>query len=282
VAAGDRFVIRRRARPEPPCPRTFTLLHADPRLYVVDKPALLPVHASAKFYFNTLTRVLGERFPAEPELQIAHRLDRETSGCLVVARDRAAAVVVKQAFATKRAVHKEYLAVVHGVPPWDAEQVIDLPLRLAGPGDPTRLPFVRMLPGPGGQEAITRAQVVARGADRALVRCTLVTGRQHQIRAHLAARGFPIVGDKLYAHGDDAFIEYCDAGLTPELAARLGSPRHALHAARVTFPHPDGGVVTAVAPLPADLAALLGTATGAPPPLGEPGAPGAPAAPGAR
>ncbi len=64
VAAGDRFVIRRPARPEPPCPRTFTLLHADARLYVVDKPALLPVHASAKFYFNTLTRVLAERFPA--------------------------------------------------------------------------------------------------------------------------------------------------------------------------------------------------------------------------
>src|SRR5213078_1337974 len=101
VAAGDHYVIRRPAQPEPPCPRTFTVLVAEPRLYVVDKPAGLPVHASAKFYFNTLTRVLGERFPDQPELQICHRLDRETSGCLVVARDREAAVVIKGAFATK-------------------------------------------------------------------------------------------------------------------------------------------------------------------------------------
>ncbi len=258
VAAGDRFVIRRPARAEPPCPRTFTVLHADPRLYVIDKPALLPVHASAKFYFNTLARVLAERFPGEPELQIAHRLDRETSGCLVVARDRVAAIVLKQAFATKQAVRKEYLAVVHGHPPWQGELTIDTPLRLARPGDPTRLPHVRMLPGPGGLPSITRVSVLERAGPYALVHCLLVTGRQHQIRAHLAAAGYPIVGDKLYAHGDDAFIRYCDQGLVPELAARFVLPRHALHAARVSFPHPDGGTVTAEAPLPADLAALLG------------------------
>jgi 23S rRNA pseudouridine1911/1915/1917 synthase len=260
VVAGDRFVIRRPARPEPPCPRTFALLHADARLYVVDKPALLPVHASAKFYFNTLTRVLAERFPGEPELQIAHRLDRETSGCLVVARDRGAAVVVKQAFAIKQAVRKEYLAIVHGHPPWEGEVTLDIPLRLAQPGDPTRLPHVRMLPDRGGLPAITRVGVLARAGAYALVRCLLVTGRQHQIRAHLAAAGYPIVGDKLYAHGDDAFIRYCDEGLVPDLAARFVLPRHALHAARVTFPHPDGGTVTAESPLPADLAALLGGA----------------------
>jgi 23S rRNA pseudouridine1911/1915/1917 synthase len=90
-----------------------------------------------------------------------------------------------------------------------------------------------------------------------LVRCVLVTGRQHQIRAHLAHAGFPIVGDKLYAHGDDAFIRFCDEGLVPDLARRFVLPRHALHAARVTFPHPDGGTVTAEAPLPADLRALV-------------------------
>ena len=259
VTAGERFVIRRAARQEPACPRTFALVHADPRVYVVDKPALLPVHASAKFYFNTLTRVLAERFPEEPELQICHRLDRETSGCLVVARDRGAAVTVKGAFATKDRVRKEYLAVVHGRAPWDGEATLDIPLRLAEPTDATRLPHIRMLPGPGGLQAITKVQVVRRSPDdqRSLVRCVLVTGRQHQIRAHLAAVGFPIVGDKLYAHGDDAFIRFCDEGLVPELARLFTLPRHALHAHRVTFPHPDGGTVTAEAPLPGDLAALL-------------------------
>jgi 23S rRNA pseudouridine1911/1915/1917 synthase len=261
VAAGDHYVLRRAARPEPPCPRTFTVLAADPRFYVVDKPAGLPVHASAKFYFNTLTRVLGERFPDQPELQICHRLDRETSGCLVVARDRAAAAVIKQAFATKLSVRKQYLAVVHGQPPWPddqpGEQTIDLPLRVAQPGDPTKLVHVRMLVGPGGLPAVTRVRVERRAGERALVRCTLVTGRQHQIRAHLAAVGFPIVGDKLYAHGDDAFLRYCNDGLSPELARLFVLPRHALHAASVSFPHPGGGTVTAEAPLPADLAALL-------------------------
>lgn len=258
VAAGDHYVLRRPAQPEPPCPRTFGLLITDPRLYVVDKPAGLPVHASAKFYFNTLTRVLAERFPDEPELQICHRLDRETSGCLVVARDRAAAAAIKQAFATRQRVGKQYLAVVHGQPPWDDEHTLDLALRVAGPGDPTRLTHVRMLTGPGGLPAITRVRVERRTAGHALVRCTLITGRQHQIRAHLAAAGFPIVGDKLYAHGDDAFLRFCNEGLVPELARLFVLPRHALHAARVSFPHPDGGELTAEAPLPADLAGVLG------------------------
>jgi len=257
VAAGDHFVLRRPAQPEPPCPRTFGVVIRDPRLYVVDKPAGLPVHASAKFYFNTLTRVLAERFPGEPELQICHRLDRETSGCLVVARDRAAAATIKDAFATKHRVRKQYLAVVHGQPPWDDEHTIDLALRVAQPGDPTRLTHVRMLAGPGGLPAITRVRVERRTAAYALVRCTLVTGRQHQIRAHLAARGHPIVGDKLYAHGDDAFLRYCNDGLVPELARLFVLPRHALHAAAVSFPHPGGGTVSAEAPLPADLAGLL-------------------------
>jgi 23S rRNA pseudouridine1911/1915/1917 synthase len=257
VAAGEHYVIRRPAPPEPPCPRTFTVVHEDARMRIIDKPAGLPVHASAKFYFNTLTRVLSERYPAEPELQICHRLDRETSGVLVLARDREAAAFLKDAIGRKDRTTKQYLAIVHGQPPWDGEAVLDIPLRLSTEADDTRLPHVRMLPDPRGLEAITRVVVEQRAGDHALVRCTLVTGRQHQIRAHLAAAGFPIVGDKLYTHGDDAFIEYCDEGLTPELAAMFVIPRHALHAARITLPHPEGGTVTGSAPLPSDLAQLL-------------------------
>ena len=270
VAGGDHYIIRRPARQEPPCPRTFTIVYEDARVIVVDKPALLPVHASAKFYFNTLTRVLSERYPDEPELQICHRLDRETSGCLVVARDREAAASLKQAWASKDAVQKQYLAVVHGHPPWVAQHTLDIGLRISQPGDATRLPHVRMLPDRAGLSAITRVRVEARGDQLAseprgeqvplgysLVRCTLVTGRQHQIRAHLAHAGFPIVGDKLYAHGDDAFIRFCDEGLVPELAKLFVLPRHALHAARVTFPHPDGRMITAEAPLAPDLSPLL-------------------------
>ncbi len=262
VAGGDAFVLRRVARAEPPCPRHLEVLHDDPQVLVVDKPPGLTVHASAKFYFNTLTRVLAERWPDEP-LQICHRLDRETSGALVVARDAATASLIKSAFEHKR-VAKTYLAIVHGQPPWPTgddpapDHVIDAPLWLAQPGDPTLLPHVRMLIRDGGLPSITRVRVLARAGAVALVRCTPITGRQHQIRAHLAHAGYPIVGDKLYAHGDAAFMAYCDRGMTAELLAQFELPRHALHAATVTFPHPARPApLTVASPLPRDLAEYL-------------------------
>jgi 23S rRNA pseudouridine1911/1915/1917 synthase len=257
VAAGEHYVIRREAKPEPPCPRTFGVVHEDARMLIIDKPAGLPVHASAKFYFNTLARVLSERYPSEPELQLCHRLDRETSGCVVIARDREAAAFLKHAISEKQRTVKQYVAIVDGQPPWDTEALLDAPLRISTEADDTRLATVKVLVDPNGMPAATRVQVERRTDRYALVRCTLVTGRQHQIRVHLAHSGFPIVGDKLYAHGDDAFIDYCDEGLTPELAALFVLPRHALHAARITVPHPEGGNVTGEAPLPADMAGLL-------------------------
>lgn len=267
VLAGEEIVLRRPARAEPPCPRTFTVLHKDDEVMVVDKPAGLPVHASAKFYFNTLTRVVDERFPDEG-WQICHRLDRETSGTLVLARGRAAAAALKGAFEHKRA-DKTYLAIVHGQPPWPDDSAGDAgddltlsyPLRLAGPGDPSLLPGVRMLIDLDRADAlpsITRVRVLERVPGYALVRCHLVTGRQHQIRAHLAYTGFPIVGDKLYGHGDQVFMAFCDRGLTRDLARRFELPRHALHATRIRIPHPSApSTLDVTAPLAWDLAAFL-------------------------
>ena len=267
VAAGDRLLIRRPARPEPPCPREFGVLHDDAEVLVIDKPAGLPVHATARYYYNTLTRLLAERFPGEG-LQIAHRLDRETSGCLVVARGRAAASRLKGAFEARR-VEKTYLALVHGVPDWEGgEREIALPLALAPGrqlqvGRPAfRIRMHTVAPGdPGALPALTRARVVERHAGCALVACRPLTGRQHQIRAHLAAVGHPIVGDKLYAHGDEAFVRWSDRAAVigdAEVRAEFGMARQALHAAEITFPHPrHGGPVTVAAPLPADFVAYL-------------------------
>lgn len=262
VLAGERYTIARPARPEPPCPRTFDVLWQDEDVMIIDKPAGLPVHGSAKFYFNTLTCVLRERFPHD-ELQICHRLDRETSGALVLARGREAATRVKDAFATKR-VSKTYCAVVHGDPPWpdldsaEPDARLDAPLRVAGVNDPTPLTGVRMLAGAGGLPSLTLIRVLARRPPYALLRCQPVSGRQHQIRVHLAHAGFPIVGDKLYGLGDAAFMRLCDRGVDAELAQRLVLPRHALHAASVRVPHPrDGRPLEVSAPLPRDLRALL-------------------------
>ncbi len=264
VVAGDRLVIRRPARPEPPCPRHFGVLHEDDAVIVVDKPAGLPVHASARYFFNTLTRLLVERWPGGG-LQIAHRLDRETSGCLVVARGRAAAAKLKGAF-ERRLIGKEYLAVVHGAPAWD-ETLIDLPLALARPRllQHNAPAFrIRMEPAAGRDDALpaqTRVRIVERRASCALVSCRPLTGRQHQIRAHLAAVGHAIVGDKLYAHGDEAFVRWCDRAnqiTGDEVAAEFGLARQALHAAAVTFPHPSTGAsLTVESPLPAELRAYL-------------------------
>lgn len=266
VAEGDVFVLRRPARPEPPCPRALPVLAQGRSYVVVDKPAGLPVHASAKFYFNTLTAVLRERF-GDPPPQICHRLDRETSGALVCATHRAAAASLKGAFAAKR-VRKQYLAIVHGSPPWpDADDpgpdaALDAALAVAGPDDDTALRGVRMVPRAATAEdalpSRTEVRVVHRAGRYALVRCTPITGRQHQIRAHVAFAGYPIVGDKLYAHGDDAFRAFCDHGLTEELAGLFELPRQALHAAAVRFPDPDGGGdVHVEAPLPPELRAFL-------------------------
>jgi 23S rRNA pseudouridine1911/1915/1917 synthase len=222
------------------------------------------VHATARYYFNTLTRLLAERFPGQG-LQIAHRLDRETSGCLVVARGRVVAAALKGAFERRR-VSKTYVALVHGVPAWD-ERDIDVPLALAAPRElqAGRPAFrIRMEPAagrPGALPALTRVRVMARHARCALVACKPVTGRQHQIRAHLAAIGHPIVGDKLYAHGDEAFVRYCDRAGTlsdAEVRAEFGMTRQALHAAAIRFPHPSSGVeITVESPLPADFAAYI-------------------------
>lgn len=263
VALGDEIVIRRPAQPEPPCPRTFDVLYEDAHMMVVDKPAGLPVHASAKFYFNTLTRVLSERYPGAG-LQICHRLDRETSGTLVVARGKDIAARLKGAFAAHR-VHKTYLAIVWGNPPWpegtldsahDIDHAIDLPLGLVQ--DPRARIQIRMEVRADALPALTRVRVLARRETCALVRCLPVTGRQHQIRAHLAAVGYPIVGDKLYAHGDDVFAAYCDGGMTAELQDLLRLPRQALHAASIIVPHPETRAPLRVdSPLPPDLRAFL-------------------------
>jgi 23S rRNA pseudouridine1911/1915/1917 synthase len=118
---------------------------------------------------------------------------------------------------------------------------------------------IRMTVREDAAPARTEVRVVARPRPGfSLVECRPITGRQHQIRAHLAAAGYPIVGDKLYRHGDEAFRRYCDQGLTDEMLADFLLPRHALHAARIEIPHPSRKETLAVeSPMPADMAEFL-------------------------
>jgi 23S rRNA pseudouridine1911/1915/1917 synthase len=247
VRAGEVIHLDRPAPKEPDVPRHFSVLAEDDDFIVIDKPAGLPIHTTARYWRNTLTAVLRERYPGQ-RMQVCHRLDRETSGVLLVARGELAASRLNVAFARRR-VAKTYLALVHGVPdPRDG--VVDLPLALLDSPSHLMMGVTRE-----GRASRTRYSVAQAFARHALVIAEPETGRQHQIRVHMAALGHPIVGDKIYRAGEALFMRFCDEGMTPELLAAFdGLGRQALHAHRLRFPHPrTGAPVEIESPWPAEL-----------------------------
>ncbi|MFH2009529.1 MAG: RluA family pseudouridine synthase [bacterium] len=264
VRRGDELLIRRPTPVEPDVPRTFEVLADGPGYLAVSKPAGLPVHPTARYLNNTLTALIRERYGPDSGINMAHRLDRETSGIVLFGTNPAATRQLKLAF-RDGLVQKRYLAVVHGDLAEPA--LVDLPLGPA-PGSVIR---IRMGVLEGGQPACTRLEPLRRYGTHTLVQASPVTGRQHQIRVHLEALGHALVGDKLYGHPDDFFLGLIETGVTPELATVLQLERHALHAARIRFPVPDGSGTEAEveAPLPPDLRRFLqrlDTAAAATPP----------------
>ncbi len=249
VRSGEEVVLLRPAPEEPEVPRSFEVLHDDGVVVAIAKPAGLPVHASARFHKNTLTAVLREAYAPAPPPVLAHRLDRETSGLLLLGADNAAATKLKALF-RRREVEKRYLAVVVGAAPW-TEQLIDLPL---GPDVASGIRVKMAVDLQGGQPARTRFRALEVRGGFSLVEALPQTGRQHQIRAHLSAVGLPLVGDKLYGPDPTCLIEYVETGWTPQLEERLLLPRHALHAADCWLPHPSSGATVHLScPLAPDL-----------------------------
>lgn len=251
VYPGLRFRIRRRASEEPATPTELPVLYQDDWLLVLDKPAGLPIHPTARYHKGTLVSLLRERF-GERYAEPAHRLDRETSGLVVCGRTTEACRVLGRLFVS-RDVHKEYLAVCEGHPPEDSFAV-DAPI-----AEGTELIRIAVrIDRVEGKESRTRFQVLKRfvreGEPFALLRCYPETGRQHQIRIHLREAGYPLVGDKMYGPDPGYFDRFSKHCLEPEAWVRLRLWRHALHAARIAFPHPGTGQEVAFeSPLPADL-----------------------------
>jgi 23S rRNA pseudouridine1911/1915/1917 synthase len=260
VWPGLRFSVRRSARAEPEVPGVAELreVYLDDALLVLDKPAGLPIHPTARYHHHTLTAQLLSKYGADFKAAPAHRLDRETSGLLVCGRTLEANQRLTLAFAAG-GVEKSYLAIVEGHPPAD-HFAVEAPI-----AEGTELIRIAVRIDPAGRPALTRFEVERRferdGAPFALVRARPETGRQHQIRIHLHHAGYPLVGDKMYGPDPGYFDRFSRRELEEEAWLRLRLRRQALHAATLALDHPSTGARLAFeAPLPPDLSSFLGSA----------------------
>jgi 23S rRNA pseudouridine1911/1915/1917 synthase len=219
----------------------LAIVHEDEALLVLDKPAGLVVHPGSGNRRGTLLNALLHHVPgnaALPRAGIVHRLDKDTTGLMVVAKTLAAQTDLVRQLAA-RSVRREYLALVHGAVGGDGE--VDAPIG-RHPVARTRMAVVER-----GKPARTRYRVLARRGPATLLECSLDTGRTHQIRVHLASIGHPLVGDPAYGPRKPSGCAPID-----------GFPRQALHAARLALIHPRTGEPCEwQAPVPPDFAALL-------------------------
>ena len=222
---GDKVCIAQTMSGDIPMYEDIGLIAETDDFWVFDKPAGMAVHPTANIYHNTLTRYVETVFK-QPGY-VVHRLDKETSGVLVMAKSPTVSRELDHLFLSRQ-VQKQYEAVIYnagGVYYPGKVRDIDIPLGFAG----RVLPRITM--GIGNLEAFTHVECVSIQGDFAWCRIDLHSGRQHQIRVHLALDGTPIIGDKLYLFGEAFYKSWLDGeevpGFTPE--------RQLLHAARVSF-----------------------------------------------
>jgi 23S rRNA pseudouridine1911/1915/1917 synthase len=255
VWGGETIAVQPQAHPaEQPHQAEEIALHVvceDEALLVLDKPAGLVVHPGSGNWQGTLLNALLHHAPqleGVPRAGIVHRLDKDTSGLLVVAKTLAAqTALVRQLQA--RSVRREYLALVWGELRHGGK--VDAPIGR----HPTQR--VKMAALENGKPAVTHYQVEEKFPGCTLLRCRLETGRTHQIRVHLASIGHPLVGDRVYLKGAQKCV--------PQLRGLLHDfPRQALHATRLALEHPESGATMEWhAPLPQDMQQLLHRIRGA-------------------
>lgn len=227
------------------------IVREDERLLVLNKPALVVVHPSKNGPWSSVVGAAREYTGLE-RVHLVFRLDRETSGVIVLAKDRTLASALQIAV-EKRRNAKRYLVVLQGELP-GGEHVVDQPI---GP-DLGSVVFTkrRAGPAPEAQEARTIFRCLAHGGGFSVVEAVPVTGRTHQIRAHAEWLGHRVVGDKVYGGSPSCFLEFMEGGWSESLEKRLLLKRQALHCLRVEFALHDGPLVCEAPPTP-DLVAFV-------------------------
>lgn len=262
LAPGDRLVYLMPALVEPPVDANYTVLHEDDDLLVIDKPAPLPCHPGGRFFAHTLWALLKEKHGlAEPKL--INRLDRETSGIVLVAKSKDAARLCQEQFIQHR-VEKVYLVVVEGDFPNTPNEVEAAGWLGVDPDSAIRkkmrfYPTQNDAP-PGAVESSTafRRLATADNTNLSLLEARPYTGRCHQIRASLLHLGFPVVGDKLYGVDEQLFLRFKEGRLSATDHTLLRIPRQALHSSSLRLSHPvSGRELKFYAPLPSALQGLL-------------------------
>jgi 23S rRNA pseudouridine1911/1915/1917 synthase len=245
VKAGELWHIELRATPQSqafkPESMALNVVYEDADLRVIDKPAGLVVHPAPGNWSGTLMNGLLGLDPALMELPragIVHRLDKDTSGLMVVARTRAAMDALVQKMAT-REIKRQYVAMSDQAWTGNTQKTVDLPIG-RDPANRLRMAVVDLAKN-SGKNAKTHFRVMSQSEQGSLIRCILETGRTHQIRVHMAALKLPLLGDSLYGG-----------------SAHTLMPRQALHADLLSFDHPVSGQALAFqSPLPADIQSLL-------------------------
>jgi len=240
----------------------FTILDETEDYVVVNKPAPLQIHPSkpkdnGMTLWDGLRELLSYELVNGGQISIINRLDRETSGLVLIAKNSASARRFGKAM-MRRQMQKSYRAIVHGHPEWES---ISLEAPIVRAGD-VMDSFIRVkqIVHEAGAACTSEFHVLQRwerhGLPFALIDARPHTGRMHQLRVHLSHLGFPVVGDKLYGRDDSCYLEFIKTGWTPSLAERLILQRQALHSHRLEV-HDGGEPLVWEAPLTADLRAFV-------------------------